>query len=324
MMSRMLPGVAQPHPQAPSVSDFLVITNPSAGRGPRSNHAHIATTVLTDAGHHVRVVELRSPHEAADVVAGAVVGGIRHVVAVGGDGTVHHVVNAMVDVETGKPRGDDLVLGILNAGSGGDFVRTFGLDRRPEIAARHLLATTTMPIDLGRVRYHDRHGNEHARLFVNIFEAGWGADVVRRAGRLPRAIGQPRYLLAGIASARSMRRRPVKLQLDHTVRDDEVCAVLVANGQFFGGGMKVAPRALPDDGRFNVQSWGTRPMDVMRELPRVRSGDHLEHPDVREWQSSTATIVPVGPAMAVEADGEWLGVTPAKVDLLHHVLSLSL
>src|SRR5690606_38058415 len=99
--------------------------------------------------------------------------------------------------------------------------------------------------------------------------------------------------------------------------------VVVANGQFFGGGLKVAPRALTDDGTFNVQTWRARPADVLRELPKVRVGEHLQRPAIREWQSPTVEVDGVEPLL-VEADGEVLGHTPARFDVLEGVIQVKI
>jgi diacylglycerol kinase family enzyme len=110
--------------------------------------------------------------------------------------------------------------------------------------------------------------------------------------------------------------------MDHTTSTEEIIEVLVANGQFFGSGMKIAPRALPDDGRFNVQTWRGGPRDVLELLPAARVGEHLSAPVTREWQSATVEVNAVQP-LAVSADGELLGTTPASFEVLERVLRLS-
>lgn len=306
----------------PPDGTVLVIANPAAGRG-ASTPLHITATTLRDAGREVRVATTTGPGDATRIARRAIDEGIRHLVAVGGDGTLHEVVNGMVDVVAGVMRADGVRLGLVSAGSGSDFARTFGLDRAPTVTARHLLHDTTMAIDVGRVTVRDGGGTT-TRAFVNVASAGWPAAVVRRSVILPRRLGGARYVVAGVAAAPAMRSRPVEVGLDHTNRDDAVCSVVVANGQFFGGGLKVAPRALPDDGRFNVQTWATGPLDVLRELRRVRMGEHFDNPGVREWQSTTVTIDTPGRPLPVEADGEYLGTTPATIDLLPGLLDLTI
>ena len=98
--------------------------------------------------------------------------------------------------------------------------------------------------------------------------------------------------------------------------------VVVANGQFFGGGLKVAPRALPDDGTFNVQTWRGEPWTCSWTSRRSASGSTSARP-VREWQSADVDVDAAQP-LTVEADGEVLGTTPARFDVLPAVLPLKI
>jgi YegS/Rv2252/BmrU family lipid kinase len=249
---------------------------------------------------------------------------LRHVVAVGGDGTVHEVVNGLVDAETGTAHRPDTVLGVVAGGSGCDFLRTFGLDRDPATIARHLATDTTQRIDLGRARYLDRDGQPRTRLFANIAECGWGADVTERANSLPRFLGQARYLAAILLETFRVQSSPTRVVVDHTEVTEPMSQVIVANGQFFGGNIRIAPRAMPDDGQFNVQCWAARPADVLRELPRVRVGEHLDRPDIRVWQSRHVEVEGIDRPLTIEADGEVLGTTPATFDVVPDVLALSI
>ncbi len=214
------------------------------------------------------------------------------------------------------------MLGILPGGSGGDLARTFGFDRRPERAVRHLLGDTTNAFDVGRVRLTGRDGQPRTVLFANIAEAGYGGTVTALAGRLPRRFGQSRYAVATIAAVARFRLVDTTIALDSSERTEPISNVIVANGQFFGGGMNVAPRALPWDGRFNVQAWTGTPIDVIRAGPALRKGTHTSRSDVREWNSATVRVD--GPPLIVEADGEVLGTTPAVFDLLPGVLRIKL
>ncbi len=300
---------------------MLVIANPAAGRG---RHAVLPRLVrsLQEAGLAHQVEPTRGPGHATELAHAAVTQrDLRYVVAVGGDGTVHEVVNGLVDAESGTAHRDDAVLGVVAGGSGCDFIRTFGLDRSPEFVARHLAGETTMRVDLGRVRLTGPDGTPRTRVFANIAEAGWGAEVTQLANRLPRLLGPTRYVAAILVATGRMRQVGTTVAVDHTSTTEPVSEVVVANGQFFGGGLKVAPRALPDDGRFNVQTWRSKPSDVLRELPKVRVGEHLERPDIREWQSARVEVT-ADEALLVEADGEVLGHTPATFDVLPDVLSI--
>ncbi len=300
----------------------LLIANPRAGRARGGPLGQLREALQArGVGHDLALTE--APGHASVIAREAVEAGRTYVVAVGGDGTVQEVVNGLVDVETGEARGPDLVLGVMSAGSGCDLARTFGLDRPPEVVARHLDGETTMPFDVGRIRLRSREGGERQVLFANIAEAGYGGLVTDLANRMPRWMGKARYGVATVGAIRRFRLVRTRVTVDHTSVDEELSNVVVANGQFFGGGLKVAPRALPDDGKFNVQVWRGRPVDVVRATPDLRVGEHLEREDVREWQSTTVHIDSDSP-LVIEADGEVLGTTPATIDLLPRVLRIKI
>jgi diacylglycerol kinase (ATP) len=299
----------------------LLIGNPHAGSD-RGQVLRDVSAALHGRGLDHDVAETTAAGEATRIAREAVTSGRRFVVAVGGDGTVHEVVNGLVDVATGRAHAEDTVLGVVPGGSGGDLARTFGFDRRPERAALHLLGDTVNAFDVGRVHLTGRDGRPRSVLFANIAEAGYGGTVTALAARLPRRVGQARYGIATVAAIARFRLVETTVALDNHERTEPISNVVVANGQFFGGGMNVAPRALPWDGRFNVQSWTGRPIDVIRAGPALRKGTHTTRDDVREWNSTTVRIE--GPPLVVEADGEVLGTTPATFDLLPGVLRIKL
>ena len=300
---------------------MLLIANPRAGRG-RNAVLPRLVEALNERGLDNVAAITSGPADATRLAREAVTGrGIRFVVAVGGDGTVNEVVNGLVDAESGEPYAEGIVFGAVAGGTGCDFIKTFGLDRAPHRVARHFEGDTLFPIDLGRIRYVDRAGQPAVRLFANIAECGWGAEVTDRVNRLPRWLARVRYPIAILSYARRMELVPTVVTVDHTELDEPVTEVVVANGQFFGSGMKIAPRALPDDGKFNVQTWRTESRDVLANLQKARHGEHLSDPKVREYQSSTVHVTSQPPHL-IEADGEVLGTTPATFDLLEKVLNL--
>lgn len=302
---------------------ILLIANPSAGRG-RNAVLPRVVKALNARGLDNTVSVTKGPGDATRIAREAVTNrGIRFVVAVGGDGTVNEVVNGLVDVVTGEPHAPDVAFGALAGGSGCDFIRTFGLDRSPERAVAHLEGDTLFPIDLGRVTLVGRDGVERSRLFANIAEAGYGGLVTDKANRMPKVLGKSRYLFATLSAVRSFELVRTRVTVDHTEVDEPISNVIVANCQFFGGGMKVAPRALPDDGSFNVQVWRGEAMDVFKQTPKLRVGEHLTSADVREYQSTKVTLESDQP-LTIEADGEVLGTTPAVFEVLPKVVNLKI
>jgi len=306
----------------PTLGRILLVVNPRAGNGRDAVLARLLTA-LRSLDLDADVAETSSAGHATSIARAEVESGRRLVVAVGGDGTVNEVVNGLVDAETGAVRGDDPVLAVVSAGSGCDLVRTFGLDRDPETLARHLATPATTRIDLGRVRSIGPDTAVATRLFANVAEVGFGGTVVAAAQRLPARLGAQRYRVGIVAAWGAFRRVHMVVRHDGGESSGPLCNVVVANGQFFGGGLKVAPRALPDDGRLDLQTWGGSPTDVVRAARLLRDGSHLQRADVRSWSTASVSVEAQRP-VAVEVDGEPFGSTPAAFDTLHRVLAFKL
>ncbi len=301
---------------------MLLIANPTSGRG-KEPMLPALTKALSDRGLAHDVVETRGPGHAIALARDAVTKqGVKMVVAVGGDGTIHEVVNGLVDPETGV-RADGIALGIVPAGSGSDFCRTFGLPRDPVKLAEHLDGDTTYTIDVGRLRYIGRDGQETARVFANITEIGFGADVTDRSNGLPRQLGGSKYMIGTLFSLRRLQATQATVTIDHTEVSEPMSWIIVANGQFFGGNTHIAPRALPDSGTFNVQIWRGGRKELLEPLLKTRTGEHLSSPNVREYQSASIKIESEQP-MLIEADGEVLGTTPATIEVMPKVLDVKI
>lgn len=303
--------------------DPLLIANPRFGRGHRDVLSRVVAA-LRGRGVAPEIATTEGPGHATVLAREAVErDGRGYLVAVGGDGTLHEVVNGVVDADTGELRGADPVVGAVGAGTGCDLLRTFGLNRTPEILAEHLSSDATMRIDLGRVRVTGPGGIARNRVFANVAEVGYGAEVVALANRLPQVLGKARYGIGIVGTVTRFRLVDATVTVASGQVTQPLSNVIVAKGQFFGGGMMVAPRALPSNGKFNVQAWGGQPVDVIRGARQLKTGAHLRRDDVREWQSATVEVSAARP-LVVEADGEVLGRSPASFDVLASVLRFKL
>lgn len=257
---------------------------------------------------------------AAQIARDSIEAGSRFVVAVGGDGTIHEVVNGMMG--EGGPVNPEAVLGVVSAGSGADFIRTFGLPAQPEYAVQHLRGDNVFDIDVGKVTYY-RDRASRREYFPNIAEAGFGADVAARAVRLPRRLGRLRYLASFFLTLGTFSIRPARLLLDDRTYEGPITNLVVANCQFLGGGMRIAPKAVPDDGRFDVLVIHGTKKDYVYNSKKVFSGEHLPSPVIKEYYASRVEITAERP-LRIEADGEILGFTPAVFEIVPKALRLKI
>ena len=147
---------------------MVIIANPRAGRGNVDKALPRIEQILREQAIGYRIVRTTHPGHATEAARDALHHGERYLVAAGGDGTIHEVVNGMI--QDGGPVAADAVLGVVAAGSGCDFVRSFGLPGDAVRAARHLAGDRVRPIDVGTARFDTGTSNTGTRYFVNIAE----------------------------------------------------------------------------------------------------------------------------------------------------------
>lgn len=292
---------------------------------------------LADEGLEVSATFTERPGHAVEAARAAVESGATFVVAVGGDGTVHEVVNGMMGPE--KPLDPGAVLGVIPGGSGCDFVRTFGLPQDPLEAAKHLSGDRIWGrLDIARVRYTTLDGARAHRWFANVGEAGLGAAVVDRASRMPRWLGGAVYRLAALREILGLRPAHARLSMHgRKARGSRVDAplaamvhetacdlLIVANCQFFGGGMKVAPRAIPEDGMLDVLvASDLDRRGAVSLMQKMFRGAHVPNPKVAEFLADHLDVTTDRP-LVLEVDGEVLGTTPASFEVVTGAIPLKI
>lgn len=244
-------------------------------------------------------------------------GGADLLVVVGGDGALNEVANGIAGL-TAPPS-----VALIPRGTGGDFVRTFGIPRDVAAAARVALGGETARIDLGRVTFRAWDGSEGSGVFANVASAGMSGAIAQRANDTSKALGaKVSYLWATFAVFAGWAAVETTLTVDGETRTGRMFDVVVANGRYFGGGMKMAPAALPDDGLLDVVTIGdVTKRDLVLTMPKIYRGTHLPHPKAEALRGRVVTMETEVP-VPVELDGEQPGTTPARFEVLPGALML--
>lgn len=297
---------------------LTLVSNVKAGRGGSGNCLPEVERLLGERDLAYEVVRTEGPGHATLLTREALERGRRLIVAVGGDGTVHEVVNGLI--EDDQAINPEARLGVIAAGTGCDFIKTFGIPSSPSHAVVHLDGHESFPIDVGKITFTE-DGKEVVRYFANVAEVGLGARVVERVARLPRFLGPTVYFFAFWLSI--ARHKPADVSVDLMTRTYEGAMdnLVIANGQFYGGGMKIAPKAAPTDGVLDFQVWHADKRDAIAIMPKVYKGEHVPHPKILEAKRVQASIDSERPLL-IEADGEILGYTPARFELLRDAIHL--
>lgn len=293
------------------MSRAVVVVNPAAGGG-RTARVWRRLSDLAAATLPFDLAETRARGDGERLAREAALAGAPLVVAVGGDGTLNEVVNGV------RGAGTATVVGAVLTGRGCDACRNFGIPRDPAGAVRALADGRDARFDLGRAEWADGR----RRWFAISAGAGFDAAVAKRAAGL-RARGAVSYVVAVLASLHAHRPAPATLEIDG-VRGPEVPITLAvaANAKYFGGGMKIAPDALADDGALDLVVVGdVGRFELVRWLPSIFTGGHLAHPRISVRRVRRVTIEAPAP-LPTHVDGEPVGVTPVTLTIEPGALTL--
>ena len=295
-----------------------VISNPSAGSGSATRRLPALKRLLEERGIQAEFVETRAPGDATRLVREARADGVECLAVMGGDGTLNEVSQGYLDAEGQPLEGPDLAL--IPSGTGGDFRKTFGLGSTLEEAVERLATAKARPLDLGSLEITAHSGETIRRAFLNITSFGLGGLTDRLVNAGPKWIGgRAAFFVGSLRALVSYSNAPVRLRVDGQVLlEAPIVNVAVANGKYFGGGMKIAPDALPDDGLFDVIAMHdlTRAQGVALS-PRIYQGTHLGQPGVRFARGSlieAESLVPRAEVL-IDMDGE----TPGRLPLVARV-----
>ncbi len=279
--------------------------NPCAGRGAARALAERALNEALSRGHDAALLPSDCSRAVETTAEEVTAEAIDRLVVVGGDGTVHHAIQVAARTS--------LVVGVVPAGTGNDLARALGLETAPGTAIDRALGPSAA-IDL--LRIDDRYGATVATL-------GFSVAVNQRAeiARWPR--GPAKYTAAALHELANLRRYSLTLHLDGRRLEVSPNLLAFANTSIFGGGMKIAPGARPDDGRMEMVVVGPASRTTMlRLLPEVRTGRHVQHAAVHVYRGTRVTIES-DESHQIRADGEIVGSTPTEIELVPAALQLA-
>lgn len=291
---------------------LVVAINPTASFGSTRDVGPAVVQTLRASGH--RVTSLTEPdfESLADAARDAVADRPDALVVVGGDGMVNLAANVLAESR--------VPLGIVPSGTGNDSARGLGIPHRDtEAAIRALdaaLARAPRAIDLGRATWTDADsGAPHSRWFAGALSAGFDALVNERANAMRRPRGSSRYTIALLAELLRLSPRSYRIRLDGSEVETEAVLVAAANNVSIGGGMRITPDALVDDGLLDlfVVARVSRAR-FLRLFPKVFAGAHTGLSVVRIERGRRIRIEAEG--IVAYADGERFGPLPVDVEVV--------
>jgi diacylglycerol kinase (ATP) len=275
-----------------------MIVNPISGRGAGPSRAAKALERFEAAGVSVEMHVTRGPGSAAEWL-GSRCGAYDAAIAVGGDGTLREIIEAVA--------GTPVTLGIVPVGTANVVARDLGLPRRPELAAGVILQGHRRRIDTGLV---------NGRRFLAMVGAGLDAEIVRRLSAQRRGpIRMASYLGPTLAALRRWREAPMRLAVDGAWDPEPCFGVIVSNTRNYGGLFSMCPDARLDDGWLDYQA---RRRGGAVTVARCLLAGTLGRPlgrGVCSYGKGRSFGIDAESPIPVQADGDYIGTTPVEIRL---------
>ena len=268
--------------------------------------------VFDTAGAKLFIIETTFAGHARELINQMDMSGYDGFIAIGGDGTLHEVVNGMLSRQDGKK----IPIGMIPGGSGNSYMHDLGLTD-PIKAAKAIIRGNTRSVDVARVNVN--HVIKYAMNMV-----GWGlvTDVGNRAEHY-RWLGTSRYTILSVIEVFRHKSRAATLIMDNKKIKDEFTFIIACNSIHVGKGMKMAPNAKLDDGLIDlvVVKAGVTRTRLLQVLPKLFKGTHINEPEVSYYQTSEFSLIPEKDEI-LNIDGEIMGSTPIKVKMISNTTEI--
>jgi len=295
---------------------WLAVVNPASGRSRRGAGWSAIARAIERRGLEFDVAHSACEGGGETLARDAVTAGARAILVAGGDGSVNDVLQGIMRAGLADTR--ELTLAVAPLGTGNDWARSLGVDSNPERIAYTLESGRRTLHDVGSIDFPG--ADTQRRWFINVAGAGYDAFVAERVPRpAPSASAYLRGALTGLAEYRPPVFRIVAD--DHTI-EGRLLLAFVANARYCGHRMDVAPTASTEDGQLDVVA--VRDLSLIKILPKLAKlyrGRILGDPAVRHERAGSVRI-DTEPVVAVQADGQVVGRTPAVFGVVRQALGV--
>ena len=309
-----------------TTNKWLVIVNPAASIGKCGKDWPEIKQLLTNEGIEFDALITDHPRHAIELVRSQITEkGYRKIISVGGDGTNNEVINGIFTQQ--RIPTQEITMGAIPIGTGNDWRRTFGFPEGYQQLVKVIQNGVVFPHDVGKVTYYN-NGDTQVRFFLNAAGTGLNEMVCNRTNRLKSQGkgGAVRYMISTASCLFSFKCVHIKLEIDdQEVFNDEILSLSVGNGKYNGGGMKMMPEAVPDDGLFDITV--VKKVGMMKfaaNIGNIYDGtfvDKLSEVTTYRGKKIRITSIPAH-LLLLETEGETLTNSPFDFEILPKAINM--
>ena len=304
------------------IDKWLVVLNPNAGGKSAKEQWPAIKSELKKQGFSFDTSKTKHRNHAIQIVKEKIARGYRNIIVIGGDGTLHEVVNGIMLQDTVPS--SDILLGMISVGTGNDWIKTHNISSNYKEAIKQIKEGRIIHQDVGQVIFKDENNGTQQRFFINSVGIGFDARVVKYI--LPnKEKGKSRksdYILGLVKSLFSHKNVQSLIHLDDQIIETKIYNLTIGVCQFKGGGFKLLPNAVPNDGLLDVTlACKISKRKLIVSLPKIFGGkvETIKYFDFYQVQDMKLDI---SNPICIEADGEFLGYHPLQVSVVSNQLRL--
>ena len=250
-----------------------------------------------------------------ELVDKAIQNGFRNIISIGGDGTLHHVVNGIMQQRYVKT--SDITIAVIPKGTGNDWIKTYNIPNDVKNAIEIISKKKTILQDIGVLETE----NKTVSYFNNVAGLGYDGYIVNKLKTLKR-FGSIAYLLSGLAGLLLYKKSIFKIIFDDKIIETKCLMTVFGLCKYSGGGMQFTKDVNSSDGLFDITiAKNLNLFDLVFNLPKLYSGKIVNHKKIETYKTKEIRVIPIEKKPFIQADGELIGTGKVSVKIIKKALN---
>jgi len=289
---------------------WFIIANPIAGNQKFSKQWKEIQQLLNSKNIDYSFVFTQFSKHEIELVQNAIQQGFRNIISVGGDGTLHNVVNGVMMQR--YVNSSDITIAVLPMGTGNDWIKTYNISKNIPKAIDSILKRKTILQDIGKIETE----TGVVSYFNNVAGLGYDGYIAKKLQEVKK-LGALSYLIAGFYGFLFYKKSAFKILINHKITTPVCLMTIVSICKFSGGGMQFSEKVNPNDGLFDITVVKNLTLfDLILNIRKLYNGKITEHPKVATYQTNEITIIPQNSNTYIQGDGELIGVGSATFSII--------
>ena len=289
---------------------WFIIANPIAGNEKFSKQWKEIQQLLNSKNIDYSFVFTQFSKHEIELVQNAIQQGFRNIISVGGDGTLHNVVNGVMMQR--YVNSSDITIAVLPMGTGNDWIKTYNISKNIPKAIDSILKRKTILQDIGKIETE----TGVVSYFNNVAGLGYDGYIAKKLQKVKK-LGALSYLIAGFYGFLFYKKSAFKILINHKITTPVCLMTIVSICKFSGGGMQFSEKVNPNDGLFDITVVKNLTLfDLILNIRKLYNGKITEHPKVATYQTNEITIIPQNSNTYIQGDGELIGVGSATFSII--------